>query len=184
MYWTKITADKPYNVFLFAYLGWQQNNFITSQQRQVFDNYFAFLSGNLNWKVSKKLSVKADFRANTFRQQYQKTASSFRGDLKIKAEYNWSENTFLEVQNTSYLSFNATTPPVNYQILNLTAHHYFLASKRLRASLTANNLLDVRNDFTNYISANTRSEQFINRMPRYIMISLTFYADKWRKAAN
>ncbi len=184
LFWTKFTTSKPYNVFLFAYLGWQQNNIISNQNRQVFDNYFAFLSGNLNWKISKKLSVKSDFRANTFRQQYQKAANSFRGDIKIKAEYNWSENTFLEVQNTAYLSFNATTPPVSYHILNLTAYHYFLASKRLRASLTAHNLLNVENDFTNYIATNTRSEQFVNRMPRYVMLSLTFYADKWKKGAS
>ena len=183
IFWTKFTADKPYNLFLFAYLGWQQNNLVNSQRLQTFDNYFAFLSGNLNWKVSKKLSLKADGRATVFRQAYQKSATLIRGDVKARAEYNLSEKTYVEMQNTTYLNSNFVAKPVSYHILNLAFYQYLLPSNRLRVSATAYNVLNVSNDFTNYISANIKSEQFVNRLPRYFMLSLTFYADKWKKAA-
>ncbi len=131
MYWTKIAAGRPYNVFLFAYLGWQQNNLVNNQRLQTFDNYFAFLSGNLNWKASKKLSLKADGRATISRQAYQKSTTLIRGDVKAKAEYNLSEKTYVEIQNTTYLNSSIVANRVSYHILNLTFYQYLLPSNRL-----------------------------------------------------
>ena len=136
--WVQYSPNKSYNAYALVFFGWQQNNILFNNQFKVFQNYYSFVTGSLNWKPNKRIAVKADLQANYFSQSQQQSAGNYRGEVSIKASYKWSEETFLEIQNTTFLSKSMEAKTVNNQILNIELYKYFLRSKRLKSTISIN----------------------------------------------
>ncbi|MDZ7900826.1 MAG: hypothetical protein U5N85_22715 [Arcicella sp.] len=152
---------------------WQENIVETS-------SYYLSLSSGMKWIANEKVNISMDVRGNVSGLSQQK-GTNYRSNLILTGEYSISQRTYLDASFDLSINRTISNQLLNYPIIDFSFSQFLFKNNSLKLVLSSKNIFDVREMFNSFILPNTQTEFINNRLPRFIMISGTFYIEKWAK---
>lgn len=152
---------------------WEDNVTATS-------SYTGSFSGGFKWNPSSKISYSFDVRSSISGVSNQ-GESIFKNDLILTGEHEISQKTYFDFNVEFTTNRTSDKKYLNYPIVDFSFNQFAFKNNSLKLGLQLKNIFDIRRIYDNFTTTNSQVEYFYNRMPRFLLLSCTFYLERWGK---
>ena len=171
---TTLTWSVSNNIFLNkSSTFWEDNVTSTS-------SYTGIFSGGLKWNPNSKISYSFDIRTS-ISGIFNNKQSILKNDLTLTGEHEISQKTYFDFSAEFMVNRTIDKKFLNYPILDVSLSQFAFKNNSLKIGLQMKNILNVTSIYDNFTTTNSQVEYFYNRMPRFLLLSCTFYLERWSK---
>ncbi len=177
----QFNRTKPYNYYFMGLLNWKQSNVLLNNQPKLVENFLGYVTANLKWLPSSKHSFQLELKSTLYNQKGQSlNNSNLRNELTLKGENEWNKDFYSEFKVNYNFTQNLDGMVIINPIIDFSVNKYLTASKKIKISASARNILNTQNLFIVSQNLNIESERSTNILPRFFMGGITFYLEKWK----
>ncbi|MFT4030998.1 MAG: outer membrane beta-barrel protein [Siphonobacter sp.] len=180
--WININPRRSFHIFFIDFLSLRES--IISYQNNLirYRNLINAGTFGLKYNISKSTLLQIDYQFNFTKQTNKslQSPSNIRNGINAKTEINFNNHLFLQVNANSIINKSTDNSIYFNSFLDFDLSSYLGKNNQFKISITGNNLFNSKTIFDFQQSANTWSEQSINKLPRYVSMKLTYYWSKFK----
>ncbi|PKK34979.1 hypothetical protein BWI96_19305 [Siphonobacter sp. SORGH_AS_0500] len=179
--WLNFNRSSPVQLYFFNFLSRRENRVSLSGENRLYQTLLNSTTLGIKGIGSQRVTFQFDYRFNLVKQLKAQTGVNIRNEGSVKANLNLKNQWYAHITGTAIVSKKTNDTYVANTIADLKIAKYLGEKSQIRLTLGATNIFDNRTIFEFQQMANTRSEESVNRLPRYFSFDFTYYWNKWKK---
>ena len=160
--------------------------FTISEQNTIFmdivDKVESF-SGSTTFGIKLNPSDKIACSLNIqsfYNGYFNKNLTSVRNILDLNVEAELNNRSYFDLNMMMNFNKSSSSEITNSPIINCSYSQFIFKKNNIKLTIKGNNLLDIRRLYESSGNVNIQNEAYYYRMPRFIMLSMTYFWEKWR----
>lgn len=182
--WFQLNQLKAYSLHAFTSAQWQESYLFTQGVPIRLRMFVGLAVAGFKWQGPANTTAKLDWRT-TFTQQNTwsaetKPVRNARHEPTLRVEKKWLKTLYTDFNLAALLNSYAQGNSASNLLLDVTVSKFLFAGKRVKLSVSGRNLLNYNYYETNVFAANTQRRETVDRLPRFVLVGLSVYPEKWK----
>jgi hypothetical protein len=182
--WFQLNQARSYSFHAFATAQWLRSYVVTQGEPVQLRTFLGVAVAGIKWQGGHGTTAKLDWRTTLTQQQGTTdnlpVARNFRHEPVLAVEKKWGPRLYAELTTTAFLNSYAQGPVTANAFLDATLSRYCLRGDRARVFVSGRNLLNNTTYQTNSFAANVQRQEVIGRLPRFVLVGVSVYPEKWK----
>jgi hypothetical protein len=182
--WFQYNQLKSYSFHAFTTAQWLESYLFTQSLPIRLRTFVGLVAAGFKWNGPAHTTAKLDWRT-TFTRQRSATdgpssARNSRHEPVLRLEKKWPRAWYTEVGSTALLNTYAQGKSNANVFVDVTVSKFLFKGEKVKLAFSGRNLLNNTAYQTNTFGGNTQRQETVGRLPRFLLVGLSVYPEKWR----
>lgn len=182
--WYQLNQQKSYGLHALLTAQWAQGLLATQGSVFPLNTLISVAAAGIKWNGPENVLIKLDWRSIFTQQessgQEASTVRNIRQEPAFRIEKQWSKKIYSAASGSALLNSYSQGSPNSSVFLDFDLGVFMFSRESLKLNFIARNLLNNKNYYSNLFSSNTEQRDNINRLPRFWLIGLSVFPEKWK----